>query len=109
MNLYKMFAYATERFPDQKALIQGVKQYTYSQPAEEVNRVASSLQKLGLKAHDRVMVLLKNRIETVVMFWIVQRLGAVFSPINLRLSAEDIQHCLNDIEAKRNHGKRGPD
>jgi 2-furoate---CoA ligase len=100
LNLYKMFSFAAERFPDQKALIQGDKQYTYSQLAEEVNRVASSLQKLGLKAHDRVMVLLKNRIETVVMFWAVQRVGAVFSPINLRLSAEDIQHCVNDLEAK---------
>ncbi|MFC3884523.1 AMP-binding protein [Bacillus songklensis] len=100
MNLYKMFSFAAERFPNQKALIQGDRQYTYSQLAEEVNQVAFSLQKLGVKAHDRVMVLLKNRIEMVVMFWAVQRVGAVFSPINLRLSAEDIQYCVNDLEAK---------
>ncbi|MDR7079788.1 2-furoate---CoA ligase [Neobacillus niacini] len=100
MNLYKMFSFAVERFPDQQTLVQGDKRYTYSQLAEEVNRIASALQKLGLKPHDRVMVMLKNRIETTVMFWAVQRLGAVFTPINLRSSAEDILYCVNDLETK---------
>jgi len=100
LNLYKAFSFAVERFLDQPALVQGDRQYTYSQLAEEVNRVASALQKLGVKPRDRVMVLLKNRIETAVMFWAVLRIGAVFSPINLRLSAEDILYCVKDLETR---------
>lgn len=100
MNLYQMFLYAVARFPDQQALAQGKKRYTYSELAIEVNRVASALQKLGLKPRDRVMVLLKNRIETVVIFWAVQQLGAVFAPINLRSSIEEILYCVNDLETR---------
>lgn len=100
MNLFQLFSYAVERFPDRDALIQEQKVLTYSQLAKEVDQVASSLHQLGLKMGDRVMVLLKNRIETVVLFWAVQKLGAVFTPINLRLSTEDIQYCVNDLETR---------
>ncbi|MFJ8268281.1 class I adenylate-forming enzyme family protein [Peribacillus asahii] len=100
LNLYKMFLFAAERLPDQQALVQGDRRYTYFQLEKEINRVASALHKLGLKPHDRVVVMLKNRIETVVVFWAIQRLGAVFTPVNLRLSADDILYCVNDLEAK---------
>ncbi|PLT32719.1 class I adenylate-forming enzyme family protein [Bacillus sp. V5-8f] len=100
MNLYKMFLFAVERFPDHQALVQGDKRFTYLELSYEVNRIASALHKLGLKPHDQVMVMLKNRIETIVVFWAVQRLGAVFTPINLRSSAEDILYCVNDLETK---------
>ncbi len=100
MNLNDMFLFAAERVPDRHALVLGDARYTYSQLATEVNRAAFALQKLGLKPHDRVMVMLKNRIETVVLFWAIERLGAVFAPINLRSSIEDILYCVNDLEAK---------
>jgi 2-furoate---CoA ligase len=100
LNLFQLFSYAAERYPDRDALIQDDKVLSYSQLAKEVDRVASSLHQLGLRAGERVMVLLKNRIETVVLFWAVQKLGAVFTPINLRLSSEDIQYCVNDLETR---------
>ncbi|PLR97560.1 class I adenylate-forming enzyme family protein [Bacillus sp. T33-2] len=100
MNLFQMFSVAADRFPEKIALIQGERRYTYAQLSEEVNRIASSFNKLGLKQGERVMVLLKNRLETAVVFWAVQKLGAVFSPINLRLSMNDILYCVNDLEAR---------
>ena len=100
MNLYQLFSFSSARYPGYPAVIQGNRTYTYSQLSEEVNRVASSFHRLGLKNGDRVMVLLKNRIETAVIFWAVQKLGAVFSPINLRSSTEEILYCVNDLETR---------
>ncbi|MFC4767748.1 class I adenylate-forming enzyme family protein [Effusibacillus consociatus] len=100
MNLGMVFEFAASRYPDKTALVQDSTRYTFSQLNEEVNRLASSLQKLGVEKRDRVMVLLKNRVETVCLFWAIQKLGAIFTPINLRLSPENTQYCIDDAEPK---------
>lgn len=100
MNLGTLFDFSVKRFPNRTALVQEEKRYTYAQLSEEINRVASSLQKIGVGKQDRVMVLLKNRIETASIYWALQKLGAIFTPINFRLSAEEVEYCVNDAEAK---------
>ncbi|GAX90031.1 class I adenylate-forming enzyme family protein [Effusibacillus lacus] len=100
MNLGTVFDCAVGRYPNQIALVQAKRYYSFLQLNEEVNRLASSLRKLGVEKRDRVMVLMKNRLETVCLFWAIQKLGAIFTPINLRLSPEDTQYCINDAEPK---------
>lgn len=100
MDLGSVFEFAVERFPNKIALVQDHRAITFRELSEEVNRLASSLQKLGVVKRDRIMFLLKNRIETVCLFWAVQKLGAIYTPINLRLSPEDTQYCMNDAEPK---------
>ncbi|PZE20761.1 class I adenylate-forming enzyme family protein [Paenibacillus xerothermodurans] len=100
MDLGTVFDCAVDRYPHKIAMVQDNKVLTFLQLNDEVNRLASSLQKLGIVKRDRVMVLLKNRIETVCLFWAAQKLGAIFTPINLRLSPEATQYCINDAEPK---------
>lgn len=100
MDLGTAFHYAIERYPNKIALVQEQTVLTFRQLNEEANRLASSLQKLGVVKRDRVVVLLKNRVETVCLFWAIQKLGAIFTPVNLRLSPEDTQYCINDAEPK---------
>lgn len=100
MNLGNLFELSVNRYPNQVAIIQGQNRYTYAQLNEKVNLFASSLQMLGVEKRDRVIVLMKNRIETIIAFWALQKLGAIFTPINLKMSMEDIQYCVNDVEAK---------
>lgn len=92
--------YSVERHPNKIAVVDGSKKYTYRELGREVNAAASSLHSLGVKKRDRIAVLLKNRLETVVLFWAIQKLGAVFAPINIRQSQEIVHYCLNDLEAK---------
>ncbi|WP_158738083.1 class I adenylate-forming enzyme family protein [Alteribacillus sp. YIM 98480] len=100
MHLTDLFESTVNRAPNQNAIFQGEKSYTYSQINEKANRAASSMQRLGVGKQDRVMVLLKNRIENIIMFWAIQKIGAIYVPINLRMSLEYIQYCINDVEAK---------
>ncbi|PTX61804.1 2-furoate---CoA ligase [Melghirimyces profundicolus] len=100
MNLGRLFEFAAERHPERVALVQDKRRWTYAQLNQEVNRMAVSLQKLGLGNGDRIAVLMNNRMEMMVLFWAAQKIGAVFAPINIRLSAEDIKYCVNDLEAK---------
>jgi 2-furoate---CoA ligase len=101
MDLGTVFDCAVERYPHKIALVKDDNRgFSFQQLNDEVNRLASSLQKLGIVKRDRVMVLMKNRFETVSLFWAIQKLGAIFTPINLRLSPEDTEHCINDAEPR---------
>lgn len=100
MDLCMLFEFSVQRYPEKIAIIDGKRRLTYAELNDEANRVASSLQKLGVRKHDRIATLLKNHLETIVIFWAVQKLGAVYTPINVRQSSENIYHCLNDVEAK---------
>ncbi|RNB85259.1 long-chain fatty acid--CoA ligase [Brevibacillus nitrificans] len=100
MNLGTVFDCAVSRYPFHVALVENNERYTFDEINEEVNRLATSMLKLGVARRDRVMMLLKNRKEAVCMFWATQKLGAIFTPISMRLSPEDTQYCINDSEPK---------
>ncbi|MCL6632517.1 MAG: acyl--CoA ligase, partial [Alicyclobacillus herbarius] len=100
MDLGRMFEFAVGRHPSGIALVEAGYAITFLALHQEVNRLASSLQKLGIGRRDRVMVLLKNRRQTVCLFWAIQKLGAIFIPVNYHMSVEDIQHCVYDAEPK---------
>ncbi|KIL45072.1 AMP-binding protein [Jeotgalibacillus soli] len=100
MNLSTMFEFAVDRHPNRIAIVEKDKRYTYKQLDKEIIKVASSLQRMGIQQHDRVMIVLKNRLENVVMYWACQKIGAVYTPINHRLSAKEVEYCVNDAEAK---------
>jgi 2-furoate---CoA ligase len=100
MDLARMFEFAVGRCPHGVALVEGEREFTFVDLNQEVNRLANSLRKLGIGRKDRVMVLLKNRRQTVCSFWAIQKLGAIFTPVNYHMSVKDIQHCIYDIEPK---------
>lgn len=57
-------------------------------------------QKYGIASGDRVAVLSKNCWQYVALFYGLQRLGAVMVPINIRLTAREVQHVIQDSEPK---------
>ncbi len=100
MNLGELFEFAVDRGSNRLAFVDEEHSYTYRELNIEVNRIASSLKKLGIGHRDRVMVLLKNRLQTVCLFWALQKIGAVFTPVNFNRSSSDIGYCINDVEPK---------
>ena len=100
MNLVKMFDYAVERTPDAVVIIDDNNQYTYAEIETMVNQVAASLYRLGVQKGDRIAILLRNRMEAIVLFWAIQKVGAVFAPIDIKKSTEIIRYCINDLDVK---------
>ena len=43
---------------------------------------------------------LKNRLETAVLYWASQWLGAVFVPLNWRLRPDELTYCVEDCGAR---------
>lgn len=100
MNLVRMFEYAVERTPDAIAIMDDQSKYSYEEVKIMVNKVAASLYRLGIKKGDRIAILLRNRMEGIVLFWATQKIGAVFSPINIKKSTDTIHYCINDLDVK---------
>lgn len=70
---------------------------TYFELHEKVGITASFLQhEYEIEAGDRVAVLSMNRYEYIVLFFALQKLGAILLPLNYRLAAPELAYQLED-------------
>jgi fatty-acyl-CoA synthase len=69
---------------------------TWSELAEGMERGARALAAAGVGPGDRVAVMLGNRPHFYEVFFAIARLGAVFVPINVRLSSREVEFILSD-------------
>ena len=64
-----------------------------------VNKTAYSLESKGISHGERVAVLSMNRVEYVVLFFAIQKIGAIMVPLNYRLAQREIKYQLEDSSA----------
>ena len=72
----------------------GDKDYTFEAFEASVAQFAGALRCLGVKAGDRVLVMMRNSIEMVQSWFATNRLGAVWVPINPELKSTTLKHVI---------------
>ena len=82
--------------PDAVAFRQGGRSLTYAALADRVERLAGALAARGVRRGDRVAYLGLNDIATFEVFFATCRLGAIFTPYNVRLTAPEITYLIED-------------
>lgn len=82
--------------PDRVALVYNEKRFTYSELNDRVNRLSNALISNGVRKGDRVNALLFNTNEMVESMFACAKMGAIFVPINYRLSVEEVLYIVND-------------
>ncbi len=92
---------AAEIFPDRVAVIHGPARFTYAQLYERARRLASSLEKAGVRRGDVVAAMLPNIPAMLEAHYGVPMLGAVLNTINTRLDADTVAYILR---ARRGQG-----
>lgn len=76
--------------PDRPAVAVGPDERTYAALDREAERLAFALRtRLGIGHGDRVLGWIDTAIEVMPLFVALARLGAVFAPLNARLSADE--------------------
>jgi fatty-acyl-CoA synthase len=88
------------RDPHRTALVCGSERVDYAELERRAGHVAGALRESGVKPGRRVATALKNRIEFVEMLFGTARAGAIFVPLNFRLSSEEIAYALSDSGAE---------
>jgi acyl-CoA synthetase (AMP-forming)/AMP-acid ligase II len=97
--LGELIGRAARSRPNRPAVVFGDDVRTHAELHERAARLASVLAEGGVKAGDRVALLLRNRIEFVEALLACHRLAAVAVPINFRLAADEIGYILGDSGA----------
>ncbi len=72
--------------------------WTYAAFNDAAGRFAAALRGQGIAAGDRVALLAKNRVETVLLHLACARLGAMLVPLNWRLAPPELAGLLQDCE-----------
>lgn len=78
------------------ALVCGAERYTYAQVGEGVARLATFLQRSGVRRGDRVVLFLENGFEAVVAIYAVLTIGALFMPVNPLTKRDKLSFLLAD-------------
>lgn len=85
--------------PDAPAVVFRGESTSWSQLRTRVHALASALSAQGVRAGDRVAVLMSNRPEFLESILAANALGAIGVPVNFRLSAEEVTFILRDSGA----------
>ncbi len=72
---------------------------TWAQIHERVTRVAAALWQRGIRAGDRVAIMMTNRPEFLETMIAANAIGAIVVPVNFRLAPDEIAYILTDSGA----------
>jgi fatty-acyl-CoA synthase len=81
---------------DKEALVDGERCLTYRELNIRVNRLAGSLQALGLAHGERCAILAYNCLEYVEVIFATAKLGVILVPLNWRLSPAELAFNFSD-------------
>jgi long-chain acyl-CoA synthetase len=99
-TLYEVAKKNAQVFPDRLAAVDENKRLTFKQFLDLANRLAVGLRKEGIKRGDRIAIMSRNNVESFVLYFAAARCGAIFVPLNTRLSQGEIEYILNDCQPK---------
>jgi 2-furoate---CoA ligase len=99
VTLGELLACAALRRPDAEAVVDGRRRLTYAELDRRATALALGLGRLAVGRGDRVLLALRNRLEHVVAYWALQKLGGVAVPVNFRLAANELRYLLDDSGA----------
>ncbi len=100
MDIGATFRAAVEREPNAVAIVDGTIRLTYAQWQERIGCVVSGLQRRGVGPGDRVATVLKNSEPMATLYWATQLLGATFTPVNWRLSRDELAFIIENAEPR---------
>jgi len=85
--------------PDRIAVETPDRSVSYGELAALVSRGSGALAGLGVNPADRVAVLARNDLPTLVAMWAVPRMGGVIVPLDPARGADELQARLDLVEA----------
>ncbi len=93
-TLIDMLDDAVARYPRRPALEFFGAVTSYRDLGEQIARAAQGLHRLGVRAGDRVALILPNCPQHIVAFYAAQRLGAIVVEHNPRYTAPELRHLF---------------
>src|SRR3954453_16520370 len=100
VNLSSFIAFHARRTPDRCALKYRGEDISYATFDDRIRRTAGWLVERRVGRGDVVAVLMKNSPAFLKLVFAASHIGAVFLPINYRLSADEVGYIVGDAGAR---------
>lgn len=98
-HLWAMIEDAARRNPRGEAVICGQRRCSWADLVREVSGLSACWAAQGVRAGDRVAILVGNRPEFIIALYAAFRLGAVAVPLSTRYQTPELEYALNDCGA----------
>jgi len=89
-----------ELTPDKPAILFKGQTISYKALCRRADRTSCWLQSIGIEKGDRVAVMLNNCPEFLDLFLACSRLGAIFVPINFRITAPELDYFIKNCRPR---------
>ncbi|WJK36382.1 AMP-binding protein [Solwaraspora sp. WMMA2065] len=99
-NVAAMLAGNARRFADVDALVFEGRRWTHRQLAVDVEALAAGLAAEGIRRDVRVAIISNNVPEFLLLSLALSKLGAVFVPLNYRLTAAELAQLLRHARVR---------
>ncbi len=100
IGLANWFAERALRTPERKALHFEGRDWTYGEMQREIEDVAARLAALGIARGERVAFLGHNQPMFLFAMFAAARIGAIFTPLNFRLTGPELAFMLEDSASR---------
>ena len=100
LDLGTSFLASVARDGDALAIVDGEVRLTYAACYRKISALVAGFDQLGLEPGDHLVTLLQNRWEAATIHWACQFAGLIITPLNWRSTADELDFCMNDAEAK---------
>jgi len=100
LDLGTSFVASVARDGNTLAIVDGDLRLSYRDWYRRISALVAGFDKLGLKAGDHIVTLLQNRWEAATIHWACQFAGLIITPLNWRATADELDFCATDAEAK---------
>ena len=90
---------AVKLYPHKTAVVCATDRFTYHQFGQRVHRLSRTLSSLNVKTGTVVAYLSRNCHRLLEAYYGVVQIGAIFLPLNVRLTAQDFHYILNHSRA----------
>lgn len=98
-TIHRILEKQVEKFGDKDFLYFKDETYSYLDFENAANKIASGLQKIGIKKGDKVAILLNNCPEYIFLWFALSKLGAIEVPINTAHKGDILTYMLDNSDS----------
>jgi 2-furoate---CoA ligase len=100
LDLGTSFLASVARDPNALALVDGDLRLSYDDWLKKISSVVAAFDHLGLRPGDHLVTALQNNWQAATVHWACQFAGLVITPVNWRVTADELDFCLGNSESR---------
>lgn len=100
MNIVRNLEHSANFYGERTAIIFEDQKISYDILHRKVNQLSAGMRKMGIQKGDRVALFMPNIPEFIIVYYSIQKLGAIAVSLNAMLVKNEVEYILEDCAAK---------